>query len=74
MKKEEISALFQEYEQAAFLPSISVMAHDLASEMTRVSVRRKRLKDTEQIVKEQIDNDAAVRQMLVQRGIRLVSV
>lgn len=57
MKKEKI------------LVSIGIKAHDLAVEMTSINVRRKRLKNVAQITKEHVDNNAAVRQMLVQRGI-----
>lgn len=57
MKKEELFV------------SIGIKAHDLAVEMTSINIRRKRLKNVSQITKEHVDNNAAVRQMLVQRGI-----
>jgi DNA-damage-inducible protein D len=51
------------------LVSIGIKAHDLAVEMTRINVRRKRLKNVTQITKEHVDNNAAIRQMLKSRGI-----
>lgn len=44
-------------------------AKDFAAEMTRVNVLAKNLQEETAISKEHIDNNAAVRQMLVQRGI-----
>ena len=57
MKKEKI------------LVSIGIKAHDLAAEMTSVNVQTKDLQGETQITREHVDNNAAVRQMLVQRGI-----
>ena len=54
---------------ADFLPTISIKAKDFAAEMTSVNVQAKDLKGEMQITKEHVDNNAAVRQMLVQRGI-----
>ena len=54
---------------ADFLPTISIKAKDFAAEMTSVNVQAKDLKDEVSISKEHVDNNAAVRQMLVQRGI-----
>ena len=54
---------------ADFLPTISIKAKDFAAEMTSVNVQAKDLQGETAISKEHIDNNAAVRQMLVQRGI-----
>jgi len=54
---------------ADFLPTISIKAKDFAAEMTSVNVQTKDLKGAAQITREHVDNNAAVRQMLVQRGI-----
>ena len=54
---------------ADFLPTISIKAKDFAAEMTSVNVQTKDLQGETQIAQEHIDNNAAVRQMLVQRGI-----
>lgn len=54
---------------ADFLPTISIKAKDLASEMTGLNVQSKDLKGQTKIEKEHIDNNLAVRNMLTQRGI-----
>lgn len=54
---------------ADFLPTISIKAKDFAAEMTSVNVQAKDLKGETAISKEHIDNNAAIRQMLLQRGI-----
>ncbi|MBR1851464.1 MAG: DNA damage-inducible protein D [Bacteroidales bacterium] len=54
---------------ADFLPTISIKAKDFAAEMTSVNVQSKDLQGENAITKEHIDNNAAVRQMLIQRGI-----
>lgn len=54
---------------ADFLPTISIKAKDFAAEMTSVNVQQKDLHGQEQISKEHVDNNAAVRDMLLQRGI-----
>lgn len=54
---------------ADFLPTISIKAKDFAAEMTSVNVQTKDLQGEMQITKEHVDNNAAVRQMLIQRGI-----
>ena len=54
---------------ADFLPTISIKAKDFAAEMTSVNVQAKDLQGETQITKEHVDNNAAVRQMLIQRGI-----
>ena len=54
---------------ADFLPTISIKAKDFAAEMTSVNVQQKDLHGQEQITREHVDNNAAVRSMLLQRGI-----
>ena len=54
---------------ADFLPTISIKAKDLASEMTSVNVQTKDLKGVSPIEIEHIDNNSAVRKMLLKRGI-----
>lgn len=56
MKKEEIQAL-------------SIKATDLAEEMTRVNVQAKHLCGEQSVREENEANTAAIRQMLLQRGI-----
>ena len=54
---------------ADFLPTISIKAKDFAAEMTSVNVQQKDLHGQEQITREHVDNNTAVRNMLLQRGI-----
>ena len=54
---------------ADFLPTISIKAKDFAAEMTSVNVQAKDLKGEALITKEHVDNNAAVRQMMIERGI-----
>ncbi|MBR4497762.1 MAG: DNA damage-inducible protein D [Bacteroidales bacterium] len=54
---------------ADFLPTISIKAKDFAAEMTSVNVQAKDLQGEAPITKEHIDNNSAVRTMLVERGI-----
>ena len=54
---------------AGFLPTISIKAKDFVAEMTSVNVQTKDLKGEASITKEHIDNNAAVRKMLTERGI-----
>ena len=54
---------------ADFLPTISIKAKDLAAEMTSVNVQTKDLRGQQPIEQEHIDNNTAVRDMLVGRGI-----
>ena len=54
---------------AAFLPTISIKAKDFAAEMTNVNVQQKDLYGEGQISKEHIENNKAVRQIMIQRGI-----
>ena len=55
---------------ADFLPTISIKAKDLAAEMTSLNVQTKDLKGQKPIEKEHIDNNSAVRDMLLDRGIK----
>jgi DNA-damage-inducible protein D len=54
---------------ADFLPTISIKAKDFAAEMTSVNVQTKDLQGEVSITKEHVDNNAAVRKMLTERGI-----
>ncbi len=54
---------------ADFLPTISIKAKDFAAEMTSVNVQQKDLHGMTSIEKEHIDNNKAVRDMLISRGI-----
>ena len=54
---------------ADFLPTLSIKAKDFAAEMTSVNVQAKDLQGESSITKEHIDNNAAVRKMLTERGI-----
>lgn len=54
---------------ADFLPTISIKAKDFAAEMTSVNVQAKDLNGIARIEKEHIDNNLAVRKMLIDRGI-----
>lgn len=54
---------------ADFLPTISIKAKDFAAEMTSVNVQQKDLYGQSPIEQEHVDNNMAVRDMLVSRGI-----
>ena len=54
---------------ADFLPTISIKAKDLAAEMTSVNVQAKDLQGVNPIETEHVDNNLAVRKMLLERGI-----
>lgn len=54
---------------ADFLPTISIKAKDFAAEMTNVNVQSKDLIGESAITKEHVDNNQAVRKMLLDRGI-----
>jgi DNA-damage-inducible protein D len=54
---------------ADFLPTISIKAKDLSAEMTGLNVQSKDIKGQTKIEKEHIDNNQAVRKMLLERGI-----
>ncbi|MDE6371715.1 MAG: hypothetical protein K2K92_09545 [Duncaniella sp.] len=55
---------------ADFLSTIAIKAKDLAAEMTAVNVQQKDLSGQIGIEREHIDNNSAVRNMLLDRGIR----
>lgn len=55
---------------ADFLSTIAIKAKDLAAEMTSVNVQQKDLYGQTGIEREHIDNNHAVRNMLLERGIR----
>ena len=55
---------------ADFLPTIAIKAKDLAAEMTSINVQSKELKNHNPIEKEHIDNNKAVRSVLINRGIQ----
>ena len=59
----------QSHPLADFLPTISIKAKDFAAEMTSVNVQTKDLQGETAITKEHVDNNAAVRKMLTERGI-----
>lgn len=54
---------------ADFLPTISIKAKDFAAEMTSVNVQQKDMHGMSSIEREHIDNNKAVRDMLLSRGI-----
>lgn len=54
---------------ADFLPTISIKAKDFAAEMTSMNIQTKNLRGNVRIEQEHVENNAAVRDMLVQRGI-----
>jgi DNA-damage-inducible protein D len=54
---------------ADFLPTINIKAKDLAAEMTSVNVQTKNLHGVNPIETEHVDNNSAVRKMLLERGI-----
>ena len=68
MMKQRLGVL-QTRPLADFLPTISIKAKDFAAEMTSVNVQTKDLQGEAPITKEHIDNNTAVRTMLVERGI-----
>lgn len=55
---------------ADFLSTIAIKAKDLAAEMTSVNVQQKNLHGNSYIEREHIDNNSAVRNMLLDRGIQ----
>lgn len=54
---------------ADFLSTLGIKAKDFAAEMTSVNVQQKDVKGQYYIEKEHIDNNLAVRKMLIDRGI-----
>ncbi|MDO4334847.1 MAG: DNA damage-inducible protein D [Bacteroidales bacterium] len=55
---------------ADFLSTVAIKAKDLAAEMTSVNVQQKDLRGQVGIEREHVDNNSAVRNMLLDRGIR----
>ena len=55
---------------ADFLPTISIAAKNLAAEMTSLNVQSKDLKGQTPIEREHVDNNTAVRKMLLERDIK----
>lgn len=55
---------------ADFLSTIAIKAKDLAAEMTSVNVQQKDLNGQAFIEREHVDNNSAVRNMLLDRGIQ----
>jgi len=54
---------------ADFLPTLTIKAKDFATELTSHNVSEKELKGAQQIGKEHVDNNLAVRKMLKERGV-----
>lgn len=54
---------------ADFLPTLGIKAKDFAAEMTSVNVQQKDLNGVTSIEREHVDNNLAVRKMLLDRGI-----
>lgn len=54
---------------ADFLPTLTIKAKDFATELTSHNVLEKDLKGEQQISKEHVDNNRAVRKMLKERGV-----
>jgi len=55
---------------ADFLPTLTIKAKDFATELTGHNVIEKDLKGQPAISKEHIENNTAVRKMLIERGVR----
>lgn len=55
---------------ADFLPTLTIKAKDFATELTSHNVTEKDLKGEQQIGKEHIDNNLAVRKILHERGVK----
>lgn len=55
---------------ADFLPTLTIKAKDFATELTSHNTEVKDLKGAEHISREHVDNNRAVRAMLLQRGIK----
>jgi len=55
---------------ADFLPTLTIKAKDFATELTSHNVTEKDLKGEGAISKEHVDNNIAVRKMLLERGVR----
>lgn len=55
---------------ADFLPTLTIKAKDFATELTSHNVVEKDLAGREKITKEHIENNQAVRKMLIERGVK----
>lgn len=55
---------------ADFLPTLTIKAKDFATELTSHNVVEKDLKGDQSIAKEHIDNNLAVRKILLERGVK----
>jgi len=55
---------------ADFLPTLTIKAKDFATELTSYNVIEKNLSGVNQISGEHIDNNVAVRKMLIERGVK----
>ena len=55
---------------ADFLPTLTIAAKNLATEMTNYNVEQKDLHGEQSITTEHVQNNVSVRQMLGQRGIK----
>lgn len=55
---------------ADFLPTLTIKAKDFATELTSHNVTEKDLKGESAISKEHVDNNHAVREMLIERGVK----
>ena len=55
---------------ADFLPTLTIKAKDFANELTSHNVTEKDLKGVQTISKEHVDNNKAVRDILLQRGVK----
>ncbi len=55
---------------ADFLPTLTIKAKDFATELTSHNVTDKNLKGNERISQEHVDNNLAVRKILIERGVK----
>ncbi len=55
---------------ADFLPTLTIAAKNLATEMTNYNVEQKDLYGEPPITEEHVQNNSSVREMLEQRGIK----
>jgi DNA-damage-inducible protein D len=55
---------------ADFLPTLTIKAKDFANELTSHNVIEKDLNGENDITHEHVDNNKAVRKMLIERGVR----
>lgn len=55
---------------ADFLPTLTIKAKDFAAELTGHNVSEKDLKGETPIMREHVDNNLAVRKMLIERGVK----